>query len=81
MRTQLFTFWTETQMKLCIDLVELFGKKERENLINKNEGLRSYIKAKSKINIFADYQEALKDKELEKEKSLLEEDLDENDEE
>ena len=40
----------------------------------KPKNLIEYIKAKSKENIFADYQEALKDKELEKEKELLEND-------
>jgi len=41
----------------------------------KPKNLIEYIKAKSKENIFvADYQEALKDKDLEKEKELLEND-------
>jgi hypothetical protein len=43
---------------------------------NKNDKLREYIEAKSKEDIFADYGKALKDKELEAEKSLLENDLD-----
>jgi hypothetical protein len=42
----------------------------------KKDKLREYIEIKSKENIFADYGEALKDKELEAEKSLLENDLD-----
>jgi hypothetical protein len=42
----------------------------------KKEKLKEYIEMKSKENIFADYGEALKDKELEAEKSLLENDLD-----
>jgi hypothetical protein len=43
---------------------------------SKKDKLREYIEMKSKENIFADYGEALKDKELEAEKSLLENDLD-----
>jgi len=43
---------------------------------NKTEKLREYIKAKAQEDIFSDYGEALKDKELEAEKSLLENDLD-----
>lgn len=74
-RAQIFNFWAETQMRLYIDLAELFDKKKREELISKDEKLRNYIKAKAKINIFADYREALKDKRLEKEKLLLEGDL------
>ena len=42
----------------------------------KKDKLREYIEMKSKEDIFADYGEALKDKELEAEKSLLENDLD-----
>ena len=42
----------------------------------KKDKLREYIEMKSKENIFADYGEAIKDKELEAEKSLLENDLD-----
>jgi len=42
----------------------------------KKDKLREYIEAKSKEDIFADYGEAIKDKELEAEKSLLENDLD-----
>jgi len=42
----------------------------------KKDKLREYIKMKSKENIFSDYGEAIKDKELEAEKSLLENDLD-----
>ncbi|CAG8768442.1 6925_t:CDS:2 [Cetraspora pellucida] len=38
-----------------------------------NEKLLEYLETKSKENIFADYDEALKDKELEAEKRLLEE--------
>ena len=38
--------------------------------------LRQYIEMKSKENIFSDYGKAIKDKELEAEKSLLENDLD-----
>ncbi|CAG8843592.1 17076_t:CDS:1, partial [Gigaspora margarita] len=37
--------------------------------------LREYIEMKSKEDIFADYGEAIKDKELEAEKELLENDL------
>jgi hypothetical protein len=43
---------------------------------SKKDKLREYIEMKSKENIFADYGEAIKDKELEAEKSLLENDLD-----
>jgi arsenate reductase-like glutaredoxin family protein len=46
-----------------------------ESLISKKDKLREYIEAKSKENIFADYGEAIKDRELEAEKSLLENDL------
>lgn len=42
---------------------------------SKNDKLREYIDAKSKEDIFSDYGKALKDKELEAEKSLLENDL------
>jgi hypothetical protein len=38
-----------------------------------NEKILEYLETKSKENIFADYDEALKDKELEAEKRLLEE--------
>ena len=41
----------------------------------KKDKLREYIEMKSKENIFADYGEVIKDKELEAEKSLLENDL------
>ena len=40
----------------------------------KPKNLIEYIKAKSKENIFVDYDKALKDKDLEKEKELLEND-------
>ena len=43
---------------------------------SKKDKLREYIEAKSKENIFSDYGKALKDKELEAEKELLENDLD-----
>lgn len=43
---------------------------------SKKDKLRQYIEMKSKENIFSDYGKALKDKELEAEKSLLEDDLD-----
>lgn len=43
---------------------------------SKKDKLREYIEMKSKENIFVDYGKALKDKELEAEKSLLENDLD-----
>ena len=43
---------------------------------SKKDKLRAYIEMKSKENIFSDYGKALKDKELEAEKSLLENDLD-----
>jgi len=43
---------------------------------SKKDKLREYIEAKSKENIFSDYGKALKDKELEAEKALLENDLD-----
>jgi len=43
---------------------------------SKKDKLREYIEAKSKEDIFSDYGKALKDKELEAEKSLLENDLD-----
>jgi len=43
---------------------------------SKKDKLREYIEMKSKEDIFADYGKALKDKELEAEKSLLENDLD-----
>jgi hypothetical protein len=42
----------------------------------KKDKLREYIEMKSKEDIFADYGKALQDKELEAEKSLLENDLD-----
>jgi len=42
----------------------------------KKDKLREYIEAKSKEDIFSDYGKALKDKELEAEKELLENDLD-----
>ncbi|MCE8163871.1 MAG: hypothetical protein I3273_06330 [Candidatus Moeniiplasma glomeromycotorum] len=44
--------------------------------ISKKDKLREYIEMKSKEDIFADYGKALQDKELEAEKSLLENDLD-----
>ena len=43
---------------------------------SKKDKLREYIEMKSKEDIFADYGKAIKDKELEAEKSLLENDLD-----
>ena len=43
---------------------------------SKKDKLREYIEMKSKEDIFADYGEAIKNKELEAEKSLLENDLD-----
>jgi hypothetical protein len=43
---------------------------------SKKDKLREYIEMKSKEDIFADYGKALQDKELEAEKSLLENDLD-----
>ena len=43
---------------------------------SKKDKLREYIEMKSKEDIFANYGEAIKDKELEAEKSLLENDLD-----
>jgi hypothetical protein len=42
----------------------------------KKDKLREYIEMKSKEDIFADYGKALQNKELEAEKSLLENDLD-----
>ena len=42
----------------------------------KKDKLREYIEAKSKEDSFSDYGKALKDKELEAEKELLENDLD-----
>ena len=42
----------------------------------KKDKLREYIEAKSKEDIFSDYGKAIKDKELEAEKELLENDLD-----
>jgi hypothetical protein len=42
----------------------------------KKDKLRKYIEMKSKEDIFADYGKAIKDKELEAEKTLLENDLD-----
>jgi hypothetical protein len=50
----------------------LIGKKPS----SKKDKLREYIEMKSKENIFADYGKALKDKDLEAEKELLENDLD-----
>ena len=44
--------------------------------LSKKDKLREYIEMKSKENIFANYGEAIKDKELEAEKELLENDLD-----
>jgi hypothetical protein len=43
---------------------------------SRKDKLREYIEAKSKEDIFSDYGKALKNKELEAEKSLLENDLD-----
>jgi len=43
---------------------------------SKKDKLREYVEAKSKEDIFSDYGKALKDKELEAEKELLENDLD-----
>ena len=43
---------------------------------SKKDKLREYIEKKSKENIFSDYGKALKNKELEAEKELLENDLD-----
>jgi hypothetical protein len=43
---------------------------------SKKDKLREYIEMKSKEDIFSDYGKALKDKELEAEKELLENDLD-----
>ena len=51
-----------------------------ESLVSKKPGkkdkLREYIEMKSKEDIFSDYGKALRDKELEAEKELLENDLD-----
>jgi hypothetical protein len=43
---------------------------------SKKDKLREYIEMKSKEDIFSDYGKALKDKSLEAEKELLENDLD-----
>ena len=43
---------------------------------SKKDKLREYIEAKSKEDIFSDYGKALKNKELEAEKEILENDLD-----
>src|ERR1044071_7906975 len=43
---------------------------------SKKDKLREYIEKKSKEDIFSDYGKALKNKELEAEKELLENDLD-----
>lgn len=50
--------------------------KLRERSLDSFNKLRQYIEMKSKEDIFADYGKALQDKELEAEKSLLENDLD-----
>jgi hypothetical protein len=43
---------------------------------SKKDKLREYIEVRSKEDIFSDYGKVLKDKELEAEKELLENDLD-----
>jgi len=58
-------------IQIIHDIV-LADKKKRA----KKDKLREYIEAKSKEDIFSDYGKALKDKELEAEKELLENDLD-----
>ena len=47
-----------------------------KKITSKKDKLREYIEMKSKEDIFSDYGKALRDKELEAEKSLLENDLD-----
>jgi len=68
---KLKTFLTKNHIEHQIIYTEPLTK----NPIKKDK-LREYIEMKSKENIFADYGEAIKDKELEAEKSLLENDLD-----
>jgi hypothetical protein len=59
-----------------IDYQIVYNEPLTDKKQTKKDKLREYIEIKSKENIFADYGEALKDKELEAEKSLLENDLD-----
>ena len=63
---------TENQVDHQVIYNDLLTDKQQ----TKKDKLREYIEMKSKEDIFADYGEALKDKELEAEKSLLENDLD-----
>jgi hypothetical protein len=59
-----------------IDYQIVYNEPLTDKKQTKKDKLREYINLKSQENIFADYGEALKDKELEAEKSLLENDLD-----
>ena len=69
---KLKTFLTKNHIEHEIIYNQLLTEKKP----TKKDKLREYIEMKSKENIFADYGEALKDKELEAEKSLLENDFD-----
>ena len=54
----------------------IYNETLTDKKISKKDRLRKYIEMKSKEDIFSDYGKALKDKELEAEKELLENDLD-----
>jgi hypothetical protein len=80
---QLFLIKTAEAEKLKNVLVKnhiehqiIFNEPLTSQKSSKKDKLREYIEMKSKEDIFADYGKALKNKELEAEKSLLENDLD-----
>jgi len=62
---KLKTFLAKNHIEHQINYNETLDKKT-----NKKDKLREYIETKSKENIFADYGEAIKDKEREKEIAL-----------
>jgi len=61
-----------------VEKIRLFLDREHINYEIYQEPIKKFKKARpARVDIFADYGEAIKDKELEVEKSLLEEDYDE----
>ena len=64
-------------IKENIPKIKTFLEQEHISYEIYQEPIRKFKKARpAKVNIFSDYGEALKDKELEAEKELLENDLD-----
>ena len=81
--TELLIIKTANADKLRAALVKnhieheiIYNEPLTDKKTSKKDKLREYIEMKSKEDIFADYGEALKNKELEAEKELLENDLD-----